>query len=280
MIKTLLLALVFVTSAAAQTAVVSRNVNLRTGPSTSYAIKETLHPNDELVLLDAPKTNNYYKVRAADGEEGWVYSNYIDIIDAAPSDPHPIPAVFNGCSMEGETAYANRRAANEKKNRRTAPASADIDAGVTLSALLQPGPDQTRWSDSRAASVVGFVYNVKRGSKETVNCGSEDSAYMDTHIELVADPTNTVGGARVIVEVTPRWRWFMAQQGEDWSTRALKQSLQGQWVRFTGWLFWDLEHPHNASNTHSGNANVWRATAWELHPVTAITICPGSPTTC
>jgi len=279
-ILTLLLSVSLAARAIAQTAVVSHNVNLRTGPATSYAIKETLHPNDELVLLAAPTTNNYYKVRAADGEEGWVYGNYIDIIDAAPSDPDPIPAVFNGCSLEGETAYANRRLANEKKNRRTAPAPTDIDPTATLSALLQPGADQTRWSDARSASIVAYVYNVKLGSKETVNCGSVDSAYMDTHIELVANPNSTDGGVRVIVEVTPRWRWFMAQQNEDWSTRALKQSLQGQWVRFTGWLFWDLEHPQNATNTHSGNANIWRATAWEIHPVTEIKPCPGTPGSC
>jgi SH3-like domain-containing protein len=276
----LLFSLALASSAFAQTAVVSHNVNLRKGPSTSYDIKELLHPNDELVLLDAPKTNNYYKVRAADGEEGWVYGNYIDILDAPPSDPNPIPALFNGCSMEGSAAYANRRLSNEKKNRRTAPAPADIDPNVTLAALLQPSPDQTRWSDARAASIVGYVYNVKLGSEETVNCGSEDSTYMDTHIELVANPNSTDGGVRVIVEVTPRWRWFMAQQTEDWSTRTLKQTLQGHWVRFTGWLFWDFEHPHNATNTHTGTANIWRATAWELHPVTAIKLCPGTPGNC
>jgi len=279
-VVTLLLSIVLVSSAIAQTAVVSHNVNLRKGPSTAYDIKETLHPNDELVLLDAPKTNNYYKVRAADGEEGWVYGNYIDIIDAAPSDPSPIPALFNGCSMEGETAYANRKLSNEKKNRRTAPAAADMDPNVTLAALLQPGSDATRWSDARAASIVGYVYNVKLGSKETVNCGSADSAFMDTHIEIVTNPNSTSGGVRVIVEVTPRWRWFMAQQNEDWSTRALKQTLQGHWVRFSGWLFWDLEHPHNATNTHTGSANIWRATAWEIHPVTEVKVCPGSANTC
>src|SRR5258708_26275093 len=125
--KRFLLLLVLVAySAQAQTAVVSRNVNLREGPSSASDIKETLHPNDELVLLDAPKTNNYYKVRAADGEEGWVYANNIDIIDATPLDSSPIPELFNGCSMEGETGFANRRLANTKKNRRAAPAAADI----------------------------------------------------------------------------------------------------------------------------------------------------------
>ena len=278
--RLLLILSLIASSAAAQTAVVSRNVNLREGPSSAFAIKETLRPNDELVLLNAPKTNNYFKVRAADGEEGWVYANYIDIIDAAPADSSPIPELFNGCSMEGETSSANRKLSNEKKNRRTAPAAADIDANATLAAVLQPGDDKTRWSDTRAASLVGFVYNVKLGSKETVNCGSADSVFMDTHIEIVVGANSTDGGSRVIVEVTPRWRWFMAQQNQDWSTRVLKQTLQGHWVRFTGWLFWDIEHPHNATNTHTGTANIWRATAWEIHPVTEIRVCPGSPQTC
>ena len=43
---------------------------------------------------------------------------------------------------------------------------------------------------------------------------------------------------------------------------------------FRGWLFFDSEHTNAAENTNPGNASNWRATAWELHPVTSFSIVP------
>jgi hypothetical protein len=46
----------------------------------------------------------------------------------------------------------------------------------------------------------------------------------------------------------------------------------GHWVQFEGWLYFDLGHATEAENTAPGNPENWRATAWELHPVTKITV--------
>src|ERR1700752_3527385 len=266
----------------AQTAVVTRNVNLRTGPSSSQPIIRLLHPPDELNVLDPNQQNSYYEVRTAGGDHGWVWSHNVRLT-AAPVPPAPpsSPAeVYRSCSLEGSAVYNNRRESNRKKNRVATPTTADIEAGVTLAAMLQSGADQQRWSDARAGSIVGFVHDVKKGGEETVNCGETDSLYIDTHIELVLDPQNTNKTVRLIVEVTPRWRAFMATQGRDWTTRTLQQQLEGRWVRFTGWLFWDFEHADEAAHTNPGGDNVWRATAWEIHPVTEITVCSGPPKIC
>jgi copper homeostasis protein len=48
--------------AAAQNAVVTRNVNLRAGHSKTAAVKETLHPSDELTILDSVQNNGYYLI--------------------------------------------------------------------------------------------------------------------------------------------------------------------------------------------------------------------------
>jgi len=271
------------TPAAAQTAVVTRNVNLRDGPAKTYAIKEKLQPADELSILDTAQTNGYYEVRAADGEHGWVWALNVPITDAAPPDTSTAgtpPVTFHGCPPEGLTTQAHRQESNRKKNRITRPQAGDIDAGATIDSVLHAGNDQNRWSDARGASIVAYVVEVKLGSKETVNCGDTDSVYMDTHIDVVQDPTVTPKRVRMIVEVTPRWRFFEGQQGSDWTTRTLKQTLEGHWVRFTGWLFWDFEHARNAENTNPGVSSNWRATGWEIHPITQIKICPGSPQTC
>jgi hypothetical protein len=107
-----------------------------------------------------------------------------------------------------------------------------------------------------------------------VNCHARDASDRDTHIELVLDPLSSSGSERVIVEVTPRTRAFMASGGVDWSTHALRVDLLGRWVRVTGWLFFDAEHTNQSQHTAPGRPDPWRATAWELHPVTAIETVP------
>jgi hypothetical protein len=48
----------------------------------------------------------------------------------------------------------------------------------------------------------------------------------------------------------------------------------GHRVRFKGWLLFDREHADEAENTKPGRAANWRATAWEIHPVTTIEVLP------
>ncbi len=188
--------------------------------------------------------------------------------------------VFRSCPLEGAATGLHRQESNREKNRTTHPQAADIDSSATLPAIMQPGYDADRWSEARGASIVGYVVEVKRGSRETVNCEATDGAFIDTHIALVADSTDISEAARMIVEVTPRWRAFMTERGEDWSTKTLHETLLGHWVRVTGWLFWDYEHANASEHTARRRGYAWRATAWELHPVTTIRICPEVPQEC
>jgi len=118
------------------------------------------------------------------------------------------------------------------------------------------------------------VFDVKPGGTESVNCGATTLPFRDTHIEVTLSDSDTASTRRVIVEVTPKWREFLSRQGEDWSTAALRQLLEGNCAEFTGWMFWDKHHRGDAENTDPGGTNNWRATAWEVHPVTAIRVVP------
>jgi uncharacterized protein YgiM (DUF1202 family) len=283
----LALALAFVCStASAQTAVVTRNVNLRTDPSSAATIIRLLEPPDELTILDPEMVNGYYEVRAAGGEHGWVWARNVRATNGAPAAASAAagrsgpPEIYRGCPLEGSAVQDHRKESNRKKNRITAPGQADIDTAVTIAALLRSGDDANRWSDARAASIVAYVVDVKKGGEETVNCGETDIRYRDTHLDVVQSPDDRRKIVRVIAEVTPRWRAYMQQQGENWSTPALKQRLQGRWVRFTGWIFWDFEHADEAEHTNAGGDRNWRATAWEIHPITEINVCPTTPEAC
>jgi len=132
---------------------------------------------------------------------------------------------YNGCPMEGDARNPAVRALNRLKNRYIAPTPEQINPKITLAAILAAGNDIGRWKVKDRAQVVGYVYDVKPGGIETVNCHARSLADRDTHIELVLDPMDAAGPKRMIVEVTPRWRVLMLAQGVDWSRRAFRPAV-------------------------------------------------------
>lgn len=75
--------------AAAQTAVVTRNVNLRPDASTDNDPIETLKPGAQLTLLDSAPTGGYYHVKVPDGQSGFVWARNVKLQTGAPT-PAPI----------------------------------------------------------------------------------------------------------------------------------------------------------------------------------------------
>lgn len=177
---------------------------------------------------------------------------------------------FNGCGMDGDAHALGVRALDRLKNRYMQPSTQQIDSRITLAAILAPGNDISRWKVKEGAEIVGYVWDVKRGGIESTNCHARDDLDRDTHIELVLDPRSGDAAVRMIVEVTPRWRFLMSEHGIDWSTRALRDRFLGRWVKVRGWMLFDAEHQRDSENTAPGRAGDWRATAWEIHPVTSI----------
>lgn len=164
---------------------------------------------------------------------------------------------------------ANARAAVELKNRTALPQPADFDPSITLDALLQPGDDSARWSVTRAAAIEGYVVRIDQAGIEAANRFS--LTRRDVHIEIATRP-DAPPRARVILEVTPPMRDWAKTRGIDWSTDALRRTLLARRCRFEGWLFFDRAHADEAENTNPGGSGNWRATAWEIHPVTAIEV--------
>ena len=186
-------------------------------------------------------------------------------------------AVLAACPIEGDAKNPRVRALNLLKRRMTAPVAADMDSKVTLAAMIAPGEDTSRFDTTKGATIEGYVADVKVGGVESVNCHTHDPKYRDTHIELTLDPMHDAESKHVIVEVTPQWREEMAKSNVDWSTPGLRRQLLGRWVKVTGWLLFDEEHANAAENTDPGGARNWRATAWEIHPITSIQVLPGKP---
>jgi hypothetical protein len=181
--------------------------------------------------------------------------------------------MYHGCGPYGSAVSPRAQQFNGLKNRSSEPKDKNIKREITLAALLASGKDANRWSNDSAAEIEGWVFDVKPGGVESVNCGARDLADRDTHIEIVGNLDDAGPTRRLIIEVTPRVRAMAATKGQDWSTEALL-GLKGHRVRVTGWMLFDFEHVDEAENTAPRKRDNWRATAWEIHPVTNITVIP------
>jgi hypothetical protein len=135
--------------------------------------------------------------------------------------------------------------------------------------LLQPGDDTNRWSNDRAARVQGLVIDAGYARPEATNCFNP--CRRDIHI-LIATHKGAAKTEEVVVEVTPNLKEWAAQQGIDWTAPTLRGQLVGHWCEFEGWLYFDLGHAEESENINPHRPGNWRATAWEIHPVTKITV--------
>lgn len=276
-----------VTGAEAQQLQTTRDVNLRKGPSTSSEIITVVDSGTAVDSL--MRRSGWDRVQTSGGTKGWIYAHYLKSGPPAPHGlpvpppvpPSPVvsadtaPSSYHSCPDTGvvspkATVHDALILLNKAKNRRTAPHASDIDPSFTLAALLKPGADDKRFNANKAGELEGFVIDVMVGGVETVNCKATEALFRDTHIEI-ADHLGADSTQRVIVEVTPRWRAEMKALGIDWTTQSL-QSLKGKRVKFRGWQLFDTEHRSQAKNTAPANPKDWRATVWELHPITSFVI--------
>ena len=175
----------------------------------------------------------------------------------------------SNCPAMGIALTSKAMHLHRLKNRTALPEIADFEPRVRLPSLLQPGDDRERWSIERAARVQGEVIDVAYARPEATNCFHP--CRRDIHINI-ATHKGAAKNEQVVVEFTPNLRDWAAQQGMDWSAETLHAQLVGHWCEFEGWLYFDVGHAEEAENTAPGNPENWRATAWEIHPITKITV--------
>lgn len=173
------------------------------------------------------------------------------------------------CPSAGLALTSRARYLHRLKNRTAFPQAADFDSRITLEALLQPGDDTNRWSTGHAATIQGLVIDVAYARPEATNCFSP--CRRDIHV-LLANHKDAPKSEQMVIEVTPNLYDWAAERGIDWSEPTLQAQLVGHWCEFEGWLYFDVGHAEESENTAAHNPNNWRATAWELHPVTKIAV--------
>ncbi|MBL8178648.1 MAG: hypothetical protein JNK48_28500 [Bryobacterales bacterium] len=135
---------------------------------------------------------------------------------------------------------------------------------------------------------VGFLYYLQEGTAETSNCKLTGEENADFHLgigydaglaeklrsrkALSAEEKRELKRTSVIVEMTPHVRFA---NGTSWNKETLRKAV-GRKVRVAGQLMFDNEHniaSQNCAMTGADQSKCWRATAWEMHPVTLFQVC-------
>jgi hypothetical protein len=266
-----------------------------------------LIPPDDADLLDTAQVNGYYHVRTEADEVGWVYARYVRVVadtgsnrvpaestsvvaatSAQPTSaivdtwakPTPNKTTFTSHGVRcGNGGKGGDTETNLLKNRTDTASSYHAVAFDAIAKLpypkgpkhrhdwMQPQLDSIARFEGVPVSVIGYLVALKpqnKGTGESTNCNMTGADETDWHMALV----KTFGDGEatsVVVETTPRVR----RSHPAWTTTAVKKYVDEDTpMRISGWLMLDPEH-----RNHLGK---YRATLWEVHPITRIEIFDGT----
>ncbi|HVT60819.1 MAG TPA: hypothetical protein VHR45_20780 [Thermoanaerobaculia bacterium] len=154
----------------------------------------------------------------------------------------------------------------------------------------------TALGEGRVHGLFGYLYYAHSSPGESSNCQASRQVDSDFHIGIGFDPElageladklaehqeptdeekDEVKRTSVIVEMTPHQRALFRS---NWTLRIVKAAI-GRQVRVVGQLLIDSEHNNRRDNCALGNQDdCWRASVWELHPVTRFQVCKSASCT-
>jgi hypothetical protein len=301
-------ALVLASQAAAQEYVVTRDVRVHSGPSTGQSVVGRLRVGDTAVSI-GPADNGYLHVRAG-AVQGWAWGRFLQAAERSPEElqaassiaatvsetwPAPPPAVADITNSAGARCLAagSRKGGqpaedaytDSLKNRTDVPAQVHEVTFQGIRSLPYPKNESAELGaftpaeraevmkySGRAVAMQGYLLDVKSEGAEQTNCMATTPNDVDWHMYVVQHPGDP-NDSSVIAEAGPRIR-----PAHKWRLMDLRRIARlREWVRLSGWLMLDPEHYMNVAGytTHAGKAggSIWRATLWEIHPVSRIEVC-------
>jgi len=209
------------------------------------------------------------------------------------------PAFPTGCSGSGKYDGYLNFLKNQEPARSSTPAKVltsatdyqDLDrrtpSDLAKSNHFDLKDDLAKLGEGQEYGVIGYLYYVKQEGAESSNCELTSPDDTDFHIGIgfdksvaasVSTPSKETAADKlavketaVVVEMTPQYRADFAPQ---WTIETLKKIL-GKQVRVVGQLMADNEHNNTKDNCGlpGHGPACWRASIWELHPVTSFQYC-------
>lgn len=175
-------------------------------------------------------------------------------------------AALSPATLPSQRAYLR-----EQKNRVEIPAHyepltfADFLALPSLGARYTVADwDIVRAHSQRAVSVEGYLAEVIRAQDGATYGRPPEQGDLHLHLRPTPQPRCFPDGPRgmqLVTEVTPHFQ----PPKTGWSYEALLDLCQRQaHVRISGWLLHDYPHVRDVGD--------WRASAWEVHPITKIEV--------
>jgi uncharacterized protein YgiM (DUF1202 family) len=260
LLRTIAFFLLSAALAGSQTAVVTRNVNLRPDPSTTETPIAKLTPQTQLQLLETRSTNGYLHVKVNE-QSGWVWSKNVRTHPTSPTEirgseigtgsapataissdwdkPAPQSASFDSDEGTcGETGDGGDTHTNRRKNRTDVPAEYHAVTWVAINDLDYPkGAKKSRmdWTRAQLATIApvegvaiiveGYLYKVKvESSSANAKSGGESTnchARLANDVDWHMPLTANVGeGEDVAIIVETTPR--VRRQHSQWSTARLK----------------------------------------------------------
>ena len=259
LLRTIAFAFLCVSLATSQTAVVTRNVNLRPDPSTNGAPLAKLRSQTQLQLLETSPSNGFLHVKVND-QSGWVWSKNVQIqqspsagtgagtttTEGAPATtissdwdkPAPQSSSFQSDEGEcGETGDGGDTDTNHRKNRTDVPSSyhpVTWDAVNSLGYAKGAPRSRANWTPTQlgtiepfegaAISVEGYLFKLKVESSSPNSKGGESTnchAHLANEVDWHMPLTANVGeGEDVAIIVETTPR--VRKQHAQWTTARLK----------------------------------------------------------
>lgn len=180
--------------------------------------------------------------------------------------PCSLGTSYRECPACGTAKSVKAQRDNVLKNRDESAADVKV---LTVDYIRNPIYNDSFYPNM-AVEVSGYVAKVVGGSiGESCNCGRKD--LRGIHIYIVARWSEEYDQTKyVVVEISPRWQEKLGLDNGNFHDmlKTLQNQIQKKWVKFRGWMFYDSVHIDQSESTNPGNSLNWRATPWEIHPVT------------
>ncbi len=258
-LQAFVLSWIFVITSGAQTAVVKRNVNLRSDPSTSNVPIKKLTPGTQIDIVDVNAINGFLHAQSG-ADSGWVWSKNVQIqsapatpssagsstegppaiaISSAWDKPAPRDSIFHGNEGDcDETGDGGDSDTNRRKNRVDVPDQYHPVAWSAINTFPFPqGAPRSRadWSQSQldqiapvegvALSVEGYLYKVKVESSSVNAASGGESTNCHAHLANDVDwhmPLTADDGEGQNVAIIVETTPRLRQNHPNWTTARLK----------------------------------------------------------
>ena len=182
---------------------------------------------------------------------------------------------YRDCPACGTAKSVKTQRDNVLKNR-DEPAT-DVKV-LTIDYIRNPVHNDSFYANM-PVEVTGYVVKVVGGAvKESSNCGRSD--LRGIHVYIVARWNEEYDPSKyVVVEVTPRWQKKLGLDDSNFETmlNTFRNQILRKWVKFRGWMFYDSVYIDQSESTNPGKSMNWRATPWEIHPMTHYEVLSRQP---